>query len=111
MEHGSNIFLEVKVGHKNLQDIFTKLVLSLCYPCWNEIDYDLEKCYHLEKQRSWPMTLVTENCAKKVRVTPRTKNRIPSSSYLTGIINVLKIGRRIPFRLRDSSGPIGRYIF
>ena len=44
MEHGSNIFLEVKVGHKNLQDIFTKLVLSLWYPRWNEIDYDLEKC-------------------------------------------------------------------
>ena len=61
------------------------------------MDYDLEKCYHLEKQKSWPMPLAKENCAKKVRVTPRIKNCIPSSSYLTGIINVLKIGGRISF--------------
>ena len=51
----------------------------------------MEKCYHLEKQKSWPMTLAMENCAKKVQVTPRTKNCIPSSSNLTGIINVLKL--------------------
>ena len=37
------------------------------------------------------MPLATENCAKKVQVTPRTKNCIPSSSNLTGIINVLKL--------------------
>ena len=30
--------------HKSLQDIFTKLVLSLCYPRWNEIYYGLENC-------------------------------------------------------------------
>jgi len=45
----------------------------------------------LQGAKSWPMPLATENCAKKVRVTPRTKNCIPSSSNLTGIINVLKL--------------------
>ena len=38
------------------------------------------------------MPLAMENCAKKVRVAPRIKSCIPSSSNLTGIINVLKIG-------------------
>ena len=61
------------------------MVLSLCYPRWNEIDYDLEKCYHLGKQKSWSMPLATENHAKKVRVTPRTKNCISGSSNLTRI--------------------------
>ena len=75
-----------------------------------KIDYDLEKCYHLEKQKSWPMPLAMESCAKKVQVTPRTKNCIPSSSNLTRIINVLKIGSRISFRPRDSSGFVGRWI-
>ena len=42
------------------------------------------------------MSLATSNYAKKVRVTPRTKNCIPSLSNLTKIINVLKIGSRIP---------------
>ena len=42
-------------------------------------------------KKSWPMPLATENCAKKVRVTPRTKNCIPSLSNLIGIINVLKL--------------------
>ena len=69
-----------------------------------KIDYDLEKCYHLEKQKSWPMTLATENYAKKVWVTPRIKSYIPSSSNLAWNINVLKIGRRIFFWPRDSSG-------
>jgi len=69
-----------------------------------KIDYDLEKCYHLEKQKSWPMPLATENYAKKVRVTPRIKSYIPSSSNLARNINVLKIGRRIFFWPRDSSG-------
>ena len=45
----------------------------------------------LRGAKSWPMPLAKENCAKKVRVTPRTKNCIPSSRNLTGIINVLKI--------------------
>ena len=45
----------------------------------------------LRGAKSWPMSLAMENCAKKVRVTPRTKNCIPSSSNLTGIINVLKL--------------------
>ena len=36
------------------------------------------------------MPLGTENCAKKVRVTPRTINCILSLSNLTEIINVLK---------------------
>ena len=88
---------DISEGHKNLQDIFTKLVLSLCYPRWNETGYDLEKYYHLEKQKSRPMPLAMENCAKKVQVTPRTKNCIPSLSNLTGIVNVLKVGSRIPF--------------
>ena len=33
---------DISKGHKTLQDIFTKFVLSLCYPRWNEIGYDLE---------------------------------------------------------------------
>ena len=37
------------------------------------------------------MPLATENCAKKVRVTLRTKNCIPSLSNLTEIINALKL--------------------
>ena len=40
------------------------------------------------------MPLAMENCAKKVRVTPRTKNGIPSLSNLTWayiVINVLKL--------------------
>ena len=53
--------------------------------------YDLEKGNHLEKQKSLPMPLAAENCAKKVRVTPKTKNCIPCSSHLTRIINVLKL--------------------
>ena len=81
------------MDHKNLQDIFINLVLSLCYPRWNEIDYDLEKCYHLGKQKSWSMPLATENHAKKVQVTPRTKSCIPISSNLAENVNVLKIGR------------------
>ena len=59
------------------------------------MDYDLEKCYHLEKQKSWPMLLAMESCAKKVRVTPRIKSGIPRSSNLVGNINVLKNGDRI----------------
>ena len=73
------------------------MVLSLCYPRWNEIDYDLEKCYHLGKQKSWSMPLATEDYVKKVRVTPRTKNFIPNLSNLIGIINVLKIGSTVSF--------------
>ena len=45
----------------------------------------------LRGAKSWPMTLAIENCAKKVRVTPRTKNCIPSLSNLTKIINILKL--------------------
>ena len=109
---GITIFLEVKVtfrrNYKSLQDIFMKLVLSLWYPCWNEIDYDLEKCYHLEKQKSQPMLLAMESCANKVWVTPRTKNCIPSLSNLIRIINVLKNGGKFSFCPRDSSGSIGR---
>ena len=41
------------------------------------------------------MPLAMESCAKKVWVTPRTKNCIPSLSNLTRIINVLKIGSTI----------------
>ena len=40
---------DISEGHKNLQDIFTKLVLILWYPRWNDIVYDLKKWYHLEK--------------------------------------------------------------
>ena len=91
VKHGSKS--DIQEDHKNIQDIFTKLVLSLCYPRWNEIGYDLEQCYHLEK-KSQPMPLATKNCAKKVRVTLRIKSCIPSSSNLTRIIIVLKIGGR-----------------
>ena len=41
--------------------------------------------------------LAKESYAMKVQVTPRTKNGIPSSSNLIGIINVLKIGGRFSF--------------
>ena len=61
------------------------------------MDYDLEKCYHLGKQKSWLMPLAMENHAKKVRVTPRTKNCIPSLSNLIGIMNVLKNGGKFSF--------------
>ena len=37
------------------------------------------------------MPLAMKNCAKKVWVTPRTKNYIPSLSNLTEIINALKL--------------------
>ena len=36
--------------------------------------YDLEKCYHLEKQKSLSMSLARESYAKKIRTTPWTKN-------------------------------------
>ena len=36
--------------------------------------YDLKKCYHLEKQKSLPMSLARESYAKKTRTTPWTKN-------------------------------------
>ena len=71
----------------------------------------LGKVLSLREAKSWPMPLATENCAKKVRVTPRTKNCIPSSSNLTKIINVLKISGRFSFWPRDSSGSDGRWIF
>ena len=87
------------------------MVLSLWYPRGNEIGYDLEKMLSLRGAKSWPMPLATENCAKKVRVIPRTKNCIPSSSNLTRILNVLKFGSRISFWPRDSSGFIGREYF
>ena len=50
------------------------------------------------------MPLATENYAKKVRVTPRIKSYISSSGNLARNINGLKIGRRIFFWPRDSSG-------
>ena len=37
------------------------------------------------------MPTAMESYAKKIWTTPRTKNGIPSSSNLTGIINVLKL--------------------
>jgi len=69
-----------------------------------KIEYDLEKCYHLEKQKSLSMSLARESYAKKIPTTPRIKSYIPSSSNLARNINVLKIGRRISFWPRDSLG-------
>ena len=103
MEHGGTIYLgmisDIYKDHKNLRNIFTKLVLSIRDHRWFGIDqdYDLEKCYHLGKKKSLPMPLAKERLAKKIWTTPRTKNCISSSSNLTGIINVLKIGGRIFF--------------
>ena len=58
VEHGSTIFLDIKkyiknvikVGHKNLRKIFTKLILSCWHHHWFGIEqgYDFKKCYHLE---------------------------------------------------------------
>ena len=45
----------------------------------------------MDKQKSRPMPLAMESHAKKVWVTPMTKNCIISSSNLVGIINVLKL--------------------
>ena len=36
--------------------------------------YDLEKCYLLEKQKSLPMSLARQSYAKKIWMTPWTKN-------------------------------------
>ena len=56
------------------------------------------------------MPLVTKNCAKKVRETPRTKNCIPSSSYLTGIINVLKLATESTLNQESKEAPLeGEY--
>ena len=60
-----------------------------------KIEYDMEKWYRLEKQKSLSMSLARESYAKKIRTTPRIKTYIPSSSNLARNINVLKIGRRI----------------
>jgi len=51
----------------------------------------------LEKQKSWLMPLATKSHAKKVRVTPRIKNCIPSLSKLIETINILRIGGRFSF--------------
>ena len=37
---------------------------------WIGVDYDLEKCYHLEKQKSLSMYLARESYAKKIQTTP-----------------------------------------
>ena len=80
MEHGGTIYLgmisDIYEDHKNLRNIFTKLVLSIWHHRWFGIDqdYDLEKCYHLEKQKSLSMSLARESYAKKIRTTPWTKN-------------------------------------
>ena len=60
--------------------------------------------------KSWPMPLAMESCAKKVRVTPRTKNCIPSSSNLTGIINVLKLATESTLNQESKEAPLeGEY--
>ena len=80
MEHGGTIYLgmisDIYKDHKNLRNIFTKLVLSIRDHRWFGIDqdFDLEKCYHLEKQKSLSMSLARESYAKKIRTTPWTKN-------------------------------------
>ena len=80
MEHGGTIYLgmisDIYEDHKNLRNIFTKLVLSIWHHRWFGIDqdYDLEKCYHLEKQKSLSMSLARESYAKKIRTTSWTKN-------------------------------------
>ena len=56
------------------------------------------------------MPLSTESHAKKVRVTPRTKNCIPSSSNLTGIINVLKLAKESTLDQESKEAPLeGEY--
>ena len=101
MEHGSNIFLEVKVTYRRITRIYRTSSPSWSWACdifvGMKIEYDLEKWYHLEKQKLLSMSLVRESYAKKIRTTPRTKNCTPSSSNLTRIIHVLKIGGRISF--------------
>ena len=61
------------------------------------MDYDLGKVLSLGEAKVMADALAKESCAKKVRVTPRTKNCIPSLSNLARIINVLKNGSRISF--------------
>ena len=61
------------------------------------MDYDLGKVLSLGEAKVMADALVKESCAKKVRVTPRTKHYIPSLCNLTGTINVLRIGGRFSF--------------
>ena len=64
----------------------------------------------LRGAKSWPMPLAMENCAKKVRVTPRTKNCILSSSNLTGIINILKLAIESTLDQESKEAPLkGEY--
>ena len=101
VEHESTIFLEVQVTSRRITRIYRTSPPSWSWACdifvGMKIEYDLEKWYHLEKQKSLSMSLARESYAKKIRTTPRTKNCTPSSSNLTGIIHVLKIGGRISF--------------
>ena len=56
------------------------------------------------------MPLAMGSCAKKVRVTPRIKNCIPSSSNLTGIINVLKLATESTLNQESKEAPLeGEY--
>ena len=50
--------------------------------------------------------LEPENCAKKVQVTPRIKNSIPSSCNLTGIINILKLVIEPTLRQESKNAPL-----
>ena len=63
--------------------------------------------------RSKVMTdaLATENYAKKVRVTPRIKSYIPSSSNLARNINVLKIVEEFSSDQEIRQDFIERWIF
>ena len=57
------------------------------------------------------MPLATENYAKKVRVTPRIKSYIPSSSNLARNINVLKIVEEFSSDQEIRQDFIERWIF
>ena len=108
VEHESTIFLEVQVTSRRITRIYRTSPPSWSWACdifvGMKFEYDLEKWYHLEKQKSLSMSLARESYAKKIRTTPRIKRYIPSSSNLARNINVLKIGRIIFFWPRDSSG-------
>ena len=78
VEHEGTIYLgmisDIYDDHKNLRNIFTKLVLSIWHHRWFGIDqdYDLEKCYHLGKKKLLLMPLAKERLAKKIWRTPWT---------------------------------------
>jgi len=86
VKHGSTIFLEVKVSSSRITRIYRTSSLRWSWACDILIGMKLVitwKSAITSRSKVMADTLAMENCTKKVRVTPRTKSCIPSSSNLT----------------------------